>query len=261
MQNGADIIVNTDADNQYPGKYIEDLVRPILQGKADMVIGDRQTDTIAHFSPVKKILQNWGSAVVQYVSGTQVPDAPSGFRAMSREAALRFNIFTNYTYTLETIIQAGSLNMTITYIPITTNSQTRQSRLVKSIPSYILRSAATIMRLFVLYKPFRTFGYLSLPFFGIGGLLWLRYLWLMIIGEVVRGSNVQSVILGGVLIILGFLTVLLGLVGELIAVNRRLAEESLYYAKKQSFQQTGSSFVSVQQQRPHAEQDLDHYPE
>lgn len=229
---GADVIVNTDADNQYPGRYIGDLVAPILRGEADMVIGDRQTGSIAHFSPVKKLLQRWGSAAVRYASRTDVPDAPSGFRAMTREAALRLNILTDYTYTLETIIQAGNRNLTIAHIPIQTNPKTRDSRLIRSTSRYVLRSALTIIRLFVLYRPLRTFSYLALPFAVLGAGLWLRFLILIFQGEAERGSNVQSIIVGAALIIIAFIVFLMGLVGDLIAINRRLQEESLYYLKR-----------------------------
>lgn len=235
LERGADIIVNTDADNQYPGHYIPELIRPIVENRADMVIGNRQTDQIAHFSPTKKLLQKLGSRAVRSVSGTDVPDAPSGFRALSREAALRLNLFTHYTYTLETIIQAGKKNMTIVAIPITTNGNLRDSRLVKSTWNYVLRSLVTILRLFVLYEPFRTFLYFSIPFFSVGLILWLRFFYFLLTDQASRGSHVQSVIVGAVLIIIGFLIFLIGLVGELIAINRRLHEETLYYLKSQMY--------------------------
>jgi glycosyltransferase involved in cell wall biosynthesis len=232
LQLGADIIVNTDADNQYPGRYIADLVKPILAGQADIVIADRQTDTIQHFSPVKKRLQKFGSAVVRSVSQTDVPDAPSGFRAWSREAALRINVITGYTYTLETIIQAGHKNLTIVNVPVQTNAKTRESRLISSIPQYVMRSATTILRLYMLYRPLRTFTLLSLPFLFTGIGLWLRFLFLLIIDEAGRGTNVQSVIVGAAALIIGFIIFLIGLIGDLIAINRRLQEETLYYVKR-----------------------------
>lgn len=235
LQLGADIIVNTDADNQYPGRQIEALVRPILQGKADMVIGDRRTHTIEHFSPLKKRLQSLGSAAVRYVSRTDVPDAPSGFRAMNRETALRLNVLTHYTYTLETIIQAGNKNLTIVHIPIQTNPKTRESRLIRSTVRYVLRSALTIIRLFILYRPLRTFSYFALPFATVGLVLWLRFLVLILQGEAERGSNVQSLIVGSAFIIIAFIIFLIGLIGDLIAINRRLHEETLYYLKKSMF--------------------------
>ncbi|NDJ77451.1 MAG: glycosyltransferase family 2 protein [Chloroflexi bacterium] len=235
LERGADIIVNTDGDNQYPGNAIPDLVRPIIQRQADMVIGDRQTHTIAHFSPVKKYLQDLGSRVVRYVSGTSVPDAPSGFRALSREAALRINIFTGYSYTLETIIQAGKKNLTVGHVSVTTNPKTRESRLMKSTFSYVLRSGTTIMRLFLLYEPLRTFLYISVPFLLLGSVLWGRYLVLVLLGEASRGSNIQSIVVGAVAILIGFLIAMLGLIGELIAINRQLHEETLYQLKRMRF--------------------------
>jgi glycosyltransferase involved in cell wall biosynthesis len=237
LQQGADIIVNTDADNQYPGRYIADLVRPILDHKADMVIGDRQTSEIAHFSPSKKLLQHVGSGVVRFASGTSIPDAPSGFRAMSREAALRINILTGYSYTLETIIQAGKKGLVVSHIPITTNPQTRKSRLVKNNLDYVKRSASTILRLFLLYEPLRSFVYLSLPLLLVGLVLWGRFLVLMLLGESARGSNVQSILVGSVMIIISGLVFTIGLLGEMLAINRHLQEETLYYLKRNQFQQ------------------------
>jgi glycosyltransferase involved in cell wall biosynthesis len=235
LQYGADIIVNTDADNQYPAAAIPSLIQPILRNNADMVIGDRQVAQIAHFSGNKKRLQNWGSAVVRHVSQTDVPDAPSGFRAFSRETALRLNVVTGYTYTLETIIQAGKKNLKVVSVPVTTNPKTRESRLIRSIPQYVLRSAFTILRLFVLYEPLRTFTYLSLPFALVGLALWAYYGTLVMSGQAQSGSNVQSVVVGAALIMIAFLVFLIGLVGELIAINRRLQEETLYYVKKLNF--------------------------
>ncbi|MEQ8672052.1 MAG: glycosyltransferase family 2 protein [Aggregatilineales bacterium] len=232
LQLGADIIVNTDADNQYPGRYIADLVRPIVDGTADMVIGDRQTGSIEHFSTTKKILQGLGSAVVRFVSGTTIPDAPSGFRAISRETALRFNVLTSYTYTLETIIQAGRKNLSIRHVPINTNPKTRDSRLFKSMWKYVRRSAVTILRLFLLYRPLATFSYIALPFLVVGLGLWARYGVLILQGDTARGANVQSIIVGAALLIIGFVVFLIGLLGDLIAINRRLHEETLYYLKK-----------------------------
>ncbi len=237
LERGADIIVNTDGDNQYPGAAIPDLVRPVLLGQADIVVGDRQTDTIPHFSAAKKLLQKAGSAVVRYVSGTNIPDAPSGFRAYSREAALQTHVFTGFIYTLETVIQAGKKHLTITYVPITTNPHTRESRLFRSILGYIWRSAGTILRLFLLYEPLRTFSYASVPFFAMGLILWGRFLVLMLRGLSTRGANVQSIIVGSVALIAGALVLLLGLLGELLAINRRMNEELLYRLKKIQYRQ------------------------
>ncbi|GAB4334999.1 MAG: glycosyltransferase family 2 protein [Phototrophicales bacterium] len=241
LQLGADIIVNTDADNQYPGQYIADLVKPILEKRADIVIADRQTDTIEHFSPIKKRLQKLDSAVVRGVSKTDVPDAPSGFRAWSREAALRINVITGYTYTLETIIQAGNKNLTIVSIPVHTNPKLRESRLIRSIPQYVIRSALTIMRLFMLYQPLKTFTYLSIPFFAGGIFLWIRYVVLALTTDLTRGAHVQSVVVGAALLIIGFIVFLIGLLGDLIAINRRLHEETLYYVKKLHYHKTDTN--------------------
>jgi glycosyltransferase involved in cell wall biosynthesis len=232
LQLGADIIVNTDADNQYPARYIPDLIGPILRHEADIVIGDRQTGKIEHFSPTKRRLQSFGSAVVRWVSGTTVPDAPSGFRAISRNAALQLNILTRYTYTLETIIQAGSKNLVVTHVPIETNNKLRESRLIKSMGRYVLRSATTILWLFVLYRPLRSFSLLATPFVLSGGVLWLRFAVLSLLGEAGRGTNIQSVIVGSALLIIGFMVFLIGLIGELVAMNRRLQEETLFYVKR-----------------------------
>jgi len=261
MERGADIIVNTDADNQYPGRFIPALVQPILDQKADLVIGDRQTDQIEHFSPIKKRLQSWGSSVVRIVSQTDVPDAPSGFRAMTRDTALRFNIVTRYTYTLETIIQAGNLNLTIVSVPVQTNAKTRESRLIKSIPQYVARSAITILRLFMLYKPLQTFLYLSLPFWMIGVGFWLRYFVLFITDNVQRGSNIQSVVVGAVAIILAFILVVFGFIGDLIAVNRRLHEESLYYIKRDALRDINLPTPRGDEQSSQRRQDLRQNPE
>lgn len=238
IQLGADIIVNTDADNQYPGHYIPELVQPVLDNQADLVIGDRQTHAIKHFSPLKRFLQHMGSAVVRFISDTHVPDAPSGFRAMSRQTALRFHVFTRYTYTLETIIQASNYNLKILSVPIKTNPKLRESRLMKSTTSYVIRSASTILQLFLLYQPLRTFTYISVPFFIVGGFFWLRYLVILLFNTPERGANIQSITVGGVLITIGVFTILIGLVGKIIAFNRRLQEEILYHLKQNSLLST-----------------------
>lgn len=230
---GADIIVNTDGDNQYPGDQISKLIAPILQGQADIVIGDRQTQTIAHFSPLKKILQQWGSRVVRFASGTNVPDATSGFRAYSREAALRMSVLTRYTYTLETIIQAGKKGLRVTSVPIQVNEPLRESRLIKSNWSYVKRSAATIVRLYALYEPFRTFMYFSLPFLLIGFVLLGRFGILYLLGMSGIARNIQSVAVGGTSLTLGFLLIVLGIISDSIATNRMLIEEMLYQIKRQ----------------------------
>jgi glycosyltransferase involved in cell wall biosynthesis len=237
LQLGADIIVNTDADNQYPGTFIPELIAPILAHKADMVIADRQVHLIPHFSRVKIALQRLGSRVVRYVSGTGVPDAPSGFRALSRETALRINVMTGYTYTLETIIQAGKRNLTVTHIPIHVNPKTRDSRLIRSLPDYVARSMITIFKLLVMYEPLRTFTWVSLPFLIAGVGLWLRYAVIWLQGEAERGSHVQSILVGSVALLVALFIFMMGLIGELIAINRRLHEETLYYVKRLALSQ------------------------
>lgn len=222
LRAGADIIVNTDADNQYCGHDIPKLVEPILCGQAELVIGERPISDIRDFSWSKKLLQRVGSWVVRVASGTRVPDAPSGFRAMTREAALRTNVFSEYTYTLETIIQAGQKNMTVTSVPIRTNRQLRESRLVRSVPDYLRRSAATICRIFVTYRPMRSFWTVGAVVFGGGFLIGLRFLYLLLTGA--GEGNIQSLILGAVLLLAGVFLFVIGVVADLIAVNRKLLE-------------------------------------
>ncbi len=219
----ADIIVNTDADNQYNADDIPKLVKPILKKEADYVIGERPIANTEHFSSIKKILQKLGSWVVRKASGTNIPDAPSGFRAMSYECAKQLNVYNNYTYTLETIIQAGQKNMAITSIPIRTNEDLRPSRLLKSMPDYIKKSIITIIRIFVVYKPFKFFMSIALILFTIGFLIGLRFLYFWLIGE--GNGHVQSVILSGVLMGMGVQTGLIAFVADLLAVNRKLLEE------------------------------------
>ena len=223
---GADVIVNTDADNQYSAADIPLLVEPILNGKAEIVVGERPISDIKHFSLVKKSLQKLGSLVVRLTSRTSIPDAPSGFRAISREAALRLNVFNDYTYTLETIIQAGQKNMAITSVPVRTNENLRPSRLVASIPRYIKRSIVTIVRIFVVYKPFRFFMTIGLILFFSGLFVGIRFLYYFFTagGE----GHVQSLILASILLGIGFQTMLVAFLADLLAVNRRLMEDIQY---------------------------------
>ncbi|OGA59643.1 MAG: glycosyl transferase [Burkholderiales bacterium RIFCSPHIGHO2_01_FULL_64_960] len=220
---GADVIVNTDADNQYNAQDIPALTAPVLAGVADIVVGARPIETIEHFSPVKKMLQKLGSWVVRVASKTDIPDAPSGFRAMSRSAAQRLMVFNDYTYTLETIIQAGQKNMAITSVPIRVNGDLRPSRLVKSIPSYIKRSIVTIVRIFVIYRPFRFFVSIGGVLFSIGFVIGLRFLAYYIQGD--GGGHVQSLILATMLMGMGFQTILIAFLADLLAANRKLVEE------------------------------------
>ncbi len=223
LELGADVIVNTDADNQYCGGDIEKLVAPVVAGQADLVIGERPISHIDHFSSLKKLLQKLGSWVVRKASGTNVPDAPSGFRAISRIAATELNVFNNYTYTLETIIQAGQRNMAITSVPVRVNEDLRPSRLVKSIPSYIKRSMVTIVRIFVIYRPFFFFAWIGAISFALGTILGLRFLYFLATGQ--GDGYVQSLILAAVLLIAGFQTVLVAFLADQLAANRLLLQQ------------------------------------
>ena len=230
---GAEVIVNTDGDNQYPQADIPRLIEPILRNEADLVIGDRQTATVIGFSPLKRLLQSWGSWAVRLASGTTVPDATSGFRAYSREAALRLNIFTRYTYTLETIIQAGKKGLRVGHVAIKTNPTLRPSRLMRSEWDYIKRSSATIVRIYALYEPLRTFGILSLPFFIVGLGLMGRFLFFYMTGPLEGVARyLQSVVIGGVALVIAFLIFLFGVLADISAANRLLLEETLYRLKR-----------------------------
>jgi len=227
---GADVIINTDADNQYMAADIPALLAPILEGRADVVIGARPIDKIESFSLAKKVLQKAGSSVVRLVSQTNIPDAPSGFRAMTREAAMRLNVFNDYTYTLETIIQAGQKNIAITSVPIRVNSVLRPSRLVKSNSSYIRKSLVTIVRIFVVYKAFRFFMSVGLAALLLGLIGGVRYLWYYASGS--GSGHVQSLILSSILLGVGFQTMLTAFLADLLAVNRRLMEDVQYRVKR-----------------------------
>jgi glycosyltransferase involved in cell wall biosynthesis len=222
---GADIIVNTDADHQYPGREIPRLIGPILNGEADMVVGDRRVSEVAHFSWGKRRLQGFGSWVVRKVSGTELPDTTSGFRALTREAALRINIVSEFTYTLESIIQAGKKRLAVAHLPIE-SQETRPSRLFGSTWEYVKRSGATIVRIYAMYEPFKVFMILGSLLLGAGVLLGLRYAWFWWLGDI-RG-HLQSAILTVLLLILGFQTLLWGLMADLVASNRKLLEDLLY---------------------------------
>jgi glycosyltransferase involved in cell wall biosynthesis len=230
---GADIIVNTDADNQYPGHEIPRLIAPILAGQADMVVGDRGVAEVQHFSPTKRVLQRLGSWVVRKVSGTRVTDATSGFRAFTRDAALRINIVSEFTYTLESIIQAGKKKLAVAHLPIEAK-ETRPSRLFGSTWEYLKRSGATIVRIYAMYEPFRVFVVLGSVLLTGGTVLGLRYAWFWWQGEI-RG-HLQSAILSVLLLILGFLTLQWGLMADLIASNRKLIEDLLYRVRKQELE-------------------------
>lgn len=226
---GADIVVNTDGDNQYKGEDIPKLIDPILKGKADIVIGDRQTDKIPHFSATKKRLQKMGSMVVSILSETNVPDAVSGFRAFSREAAMQMNIVSPYSYTIETIIQAGKKHLAVTSVPVGTNPKTRESRLLKSIPKFLERSLTTMIRMYTMYQPLRVFFYIGCLFI-LGGLIpSIRFLFYYFTSG--GTGHIQSLILSAILFVVGFQVLMIGLVADVISFNRRLIEETLLRVK------------------------------
>ncbi|MBX2998443.1 MAG: glycosyltransferase family 2 protein [Caldilineaceae bacterium] len=240
---GADLIVNTDGDNQYPGDQIGALVQPILRGDADIVIGDRQTNSVIHFSPLKRMLQQWGSRAVSMASGTHVPDAASGFRAFSREAALRLIVITRYTYTLETIIQAGKKGLIVAHVPIQVNDPLRHSRLIRSTWNYVKRSATTILRLYAFYEPLRTFSMLAIPFL-LSGIFLLGRFGVVYLYSLIEGGRadrfVQSVTIGSTLLTVGFLIFLFGVLADISSTQRSLMEEILYRQRKQELDDLAS---------------------
>ncbi|MCX6036048.1 MAG: glycosyltransferase family 2 protein, partial [Chloroflexi bacterium] len=230
LMQGADIIVNTDADNQYNAEDIQRLVEPILAGRAQLVVGDRGVATQKYFSPLKRLLQCLGSSVIAFASGIDTPDATSGFRAISREAALRTLVFSNYSYTLETLIQAGAHRIPVEYVPVRTNPQTRPSRLMNNLRHFMASQTATILRAYTLYRPLRVFTALSALMVLGGSALGIRYLYFVLIGQ--GSGHIQSVILAAVLWIVGFQVFLIGLVADLIGFNRKIMEEVLYRVRK-----------------------------
>ena len=237
---GAEIVVNTDGDNQYPQDRIADLVAPVRDGVADIVIADRQTGQIAHFSPAKKVLQRFGSAVVNRVAGTELPDAASGFRAYSRESLMRLNTVTRFSYCMETIIQAGNMRLAIESLPVVTNAKTRESRLFSTTRQHVWRSGAAIVRSYIMFRPYVIFGCLMV-LFGVAGLIpFLRYAVLVAIGE--GGGHLQSLLVGAVLLIMAFLSGMLGVVSDLIRTNRILIETTLEHTKRSRFV-SGSSIL------------------
>lgn len=229
---GAHVIVNTDADNQYPGGYIPALVAPVANRAADIVIGDRQTDHIEHFSGLKRWLQRMGSATVRRLSGTDVRDAPSGFRAYSREAALRLMVLSRFSYTLDTIIQAGMLGMKIVNVPITTNPPIRPSRLHKGILQFVSRQMGTMLRLYAFYAPLKTFSLIAAPFLVVGGGAWGRFLLLHFAGESGTGRYLQSLTMGTGLLLVGIFILLFGLQADISAKHRQLTQVVLYRLRK-----------------------------
>lgn len=225
LHHGADIIVNTDGDNQYAGADIPRLIQPILDGTAEIVVGDRQTGTIDEFSPAKKSLQKVGSAIVRKFSGIDIPDAVSGFRAISRDAALRLNIVSPFSYTIEMLIQAGKKRMAVTSVPVGTNPKTRESRLFTSIPRFIERSVTTLVRMYTMYRPLRVFLLIGLVMSLTGLAPIMRFLFFYMTGD--GDGHIQSLVIGGALLIMGLMTFLVGLVADLISHNRQLVEMTL----------------------------------
>lgn len=239
LEHGADIIVNTDADNQYSASSIPDLIAPILAGQADLVIGARPIEEIKDFSPIKKMFQKLGSWVVRVASNTDIPDAPSGFRALSQDLAYQVNVFSDYTYTLETIIQAGQKKFSVSWVPVKTNGWLRPSRLVSSIWSYIKRSIFTIVRVFAVYRPFAFFMSIAGFFLIPGFLLGLRFLFLYFSGD--GSGHVQSLIFTAILISVGVQVGIMAFIGDLMNVNRRILEEIQYRSRTQALSKKPSS--------------------
>ena len=223
---GADIIVNTDADNQYRGTDIALLVAPILSGRAELVIGDRQTDQIAHFSPIKKMLQRWGSGIVRQLSATNVSDSPSGFRAISRKAALGLFVHNRFTYTLETVIQAGRAGIAVENVKIRTNNKTRESRLFRNIPDYLKKAGGVMFRAYAMYRPVQVFLRIALVLFAIGSLTWARFLYFFW-SRGTSSGHIQSLLVGTGALALSFIVALVAMLAELLAANRRLLEDLL----------------------------------
>lgn len=234
LEIGADIVVNTDADNQYCAADIEKLVKPILAGEADIVIGSRPVSEIEHFSPLKKLLQKLGSGVMRLISSTKIEDAPSGFRAFSRNAAMQLNVFDNYTYTLETIIQAKAKGLILKCVPIRVNPDLRKSKLVRNMFDYIRRSMFTMIRMFIIYRPFRFFAILAGMFFLVGSLIGLRFLYYFVFES--GAGHIQSLILSAILIITGVQVGVIAVLSELLSINRKILEDIQKRLKLQDLQ-------------------------
>lgn len=227
---GADIIVNTDGDNQYKGKDIPVLIQPILHGKADIVIGDRQTDKIPHFSPSKKKMQKMGSFVVRMLSETTIPDAVSGFRAFRREAAMQINIVSPFSYTIETVIQAGKKHLAVASVPIGTNQKTRESRLFKSIPSFIKNQISTIIRMYTMYQPMKVFFYIGSILIALGFIPSFRFIFYYLTDA--GTGHIQSLIFAAIMFVVGFQVLMIGLVADVIGCNRKLIEDTLLRVRR-----------------------------
>jgi glycosyltransferase involved in cell wall biosynthesis len=236
LQLGADIVVNTDGDNQYPSERIGDLIQPILDGEADIVVADRQTRTIEHFSPLKKWLQRVGSKVVNIAADTELPDAASGFRAYSREALIRLNTVTRFSYCMETIIQAGNKHLAISSIPIQTNAKTRESRLFRRTSEHVVKSAITIVRAYIMYKPMTLFLTAAGVLFGAALIPFIRFLALLAFSPGSGGTrHLQSLLVGAVAMVASFVAVAMGVIADMIRINRILLEDSLELQKREQF--------------------------
>jgi glycosyltransferase involved in cell wall biosynthesis len=247
LKQGADLIVNTDADNQYNAEDIQHLIEPILNNQAQISVGDRGVATLESFSLGKRVLQRMGSWVVARATGLRTPDATSGFRAINREAALRTLVLSEYSYTLETLIQAGARRMSVAYVPVRTNPQTRPSRLMRNVPHYLANSSQTILRAYTMYRPLRVFILISLALLLGGIFLGVRFLYFRFTNQ--GTGNIQSLILAAVLLIVGFQTLLIGLLADLIGFNRKMLEEVLYRVRKQEVEQTQSQAEETEASR------------
>jgi glycosyltransferase involved in cell wall biosynthesis len=234
LELGADIVVNTDGDNQYPQQRIPDLVRPIIEGRADIVIADRQVHLVEHFSPLKVKLQKLGSKIVNMAADTDLPDAASGFRAYSRDSLMLLNTITRFSYCMETTIQAGNKKLKIDSIPVVTNAKTRESRLFKSMHQHVLNSAGAIIRAYIMYKPYVIFTFLAALFGALGLIPFVRWAVLQVTDKH-PGGHLQSLLLGAVLLIVAFLSVIIGIISDLIRTNRMLIEDTLEHTKKMRF--------------------------
>lgn len=232
---GADIVVNTDGDNQYPGRYIQYLVKPIVEGKADFVMGNRQTSKIKHFSPIKKFFQWLGSGIVRFLSGTEVPDSVSGFRAYSRECLLKLNVTSDFSYAVDTLVQAGSKKIKVVSIPMETNRPTRPSRLFKNIWQHMYKTFSILLRVYAMYHPLRLFMSFATLFFVLGVIWILRFIYFFFTIEGNTGHT-QSVIVSGAFLTIATIFFALGIIGDLIAKNRKLIEDNLYISKKHYFE-------------------------
>ena len=233
LELGADIVVNTDGDNQYPQERITDLVQPIIRGEAEIVIADRQVHLVEHFSRPKVLLQRFGSSIVNRAAGTSLPDAASGFRAYSRESIMLLNTITRFSYCMETIIQAGNKKLKIASIPIRTNPKTRESRLFKSTYQHVFKSAAAIIRAYIMYKPYIIFSALAVLLGVLGLTPFVRFAILQLNDS--PGSHLQSLLVGAILLIMSFLSIIIGIISDLIRTNRMLIEDTLEHTKKMRF--------------------------